>query len=92
MAPPCPGDTAKDSTHEVHLRVTPTPGVDSYRRLRTKRQRIGQAMQRRRRLEVRTRCPTGPNSVANARGVLDATLQRISASLPCRAEPDLWFA
>jgi WhiB family transcriptional regulator, redox-sensing transcriptional regulator len=41
---------------------------------------------------VLTSCPTGSSPVANASGVLDPTSKRISASLSCRADPDLWFA
>jgi hypothetical protein len=42
MAPSCLGDTGKDSTHQMHFRVTPQAGVGSYRSLRTN-QRTGQA-------------------------------------------------
>jgi WhiB family transcriptional regulator, redox-sensing transcriptional regulator len=39
-----------------------------------------------------TSCSTGSSSVANAGNWLAPTSQRISASLPCQANPDLWFA
>ena len=39
-----------------------------------------------------TSCSTRPSSVANAGDWLDPTSQRVSASLPCQADPDLWFA
>ena len=42
IAPSCLGDTVKDSTHHMHLRVTPQAGVGSYRSFRTN-QRTGQA-------------------------------------------------
>jgi WhiB family transcriptional regulator, redox-sensing transcriptional regulator len=41
---------------------------------------------------VLTRRPTGSGSVASAGGVLAPNPQRISTSLPCQADPDLWFA
>ena len=39
-----------------------------------------------------TSCSIRPSSVANAGDWLDPTSQRVSASLPCQADPDLWFA
>jgi WhiB family redox-sensing transcriptional regulator len=39
-----------------------------------------------------TSCPTASSSVANAGNWLAPTSPRISASLPCQAKPDLWFA
>lgn len=41
---------------------------------------------------MRTSCPTGSSSVATASNWIDRTSQRISARLPCQANPDLWFA
>jgi WhiB family transcriptional regulator, redox-sensing transcriptional regulator len=49
-------------------------------------------MQRRRRPDVLTGSSTESSSVANLGNWLDPTSQRISASLPCQADPDLWFA
>ena len=39
-----------------------------------------------------TSCPTGSSSGANPGNWLDPTSRRISASMPCQANPDLWFA
>ena len=39
-----------------------------------------------------TSCRIRPSSVANADNWLDPTSQLVSASLPCQADPDLWFA